>query len=182
MTAESLTQAEAIAVAIDAALESGTFPLTLREQVAVVPGKMRIATAWCGGQRFDAATGRELCRVGWSPVSATLTVWHGRIRIEDDWLASFDFVTEATANAWVDAHLRAVDYITPGSRAPRPGERTVLLYDDPGQLVRGTLRESFIDEVEEDGAGLLTYRIEGDDGQIWESPYACCEAEIGAAP
>lgn len=85
--------------------------------------------------------------------------------------------------AWVDAHERAAGFMTDTrdlnpTRAPGQGERAVLFFDDIGQVVHGQLLEVFTDAVEEDGTGLTTYRITGDDGQTWESPYAACEQDV----
>lgn len=98
-------------------------------------------------------------------------------------LPEFASMSPSILGAWRDAHLRAegcstADRAINPTRWPAPGERTVLFYDDTGQMVYGALIETFTDDGA-DGTGMHTFRIRGDDGEVWESPYAALEEDAG---
>lgn len=106
----SETRAQALAVAYDAAEEADDYDDALRERVAASLRRMRIATAWRMGQRHDAATGRELARVEWTPRWAILggRTWTGRVYTPDgadEWRESRAYESERAAQAWCDATL-----------------------------------------------------------------------------
>lgn len=70
---------------------------------------------------------------------------------------------------------RLVDACDPGPFAPLPsafqvGDRVTLWISDTGQRVSGRFALAFDDDDPDDGNGP-TFRILGDDEQVWESPW-----------